>query len=340
MNIGDLRIDNPWWLLLLLVLPLVAWARRRWLGGPPALMFSSVQLVRGIMGLAKPKSGVLLGFLRWTALLLLVLAMSRPQWGEGTEKIRASGIDIAVAFDLSGSMLAEDFKLKGKRANRTEVAKAVLKGFVEDRPSDRIGLVAFAGRAYIAAPLTLDHDFLIANLDRLEAGSQSIEDGTAIGSAISAGLNRLRDLPNSESGIIILMTDGQNNAGTVAPLTAAEAAESLGVKVYTIGVGTRGVAPMPYTDVFGRKRYRNVEVNIDEETLQKIAEQTGGLYFRADSQKKLREIYDKIDQMEKTEVEVERYFNYDEWFPVLVVAGLALLLLELTLANTVWLKLP
>ncbi len=340
MNIGDLRIDNPWWLLLLLVLPLLAWARRRWLGGRPALMFSSVQLVRGIMGLAKPKSVVLLGFLRWTALLLLVLAMSRPQWGEGTEKIRASGIDIAVAFDLSGSMLAEDFKLKGKRANRTEVAKAVLKGFVEDRPSDRIGLVAFAGRAYIAAPLTLDHDFLIANLDRLEAGSQSIEDGTAIGSAISAGLNRLRDLPNSESGIIILMTDGQNNAGTVAPLTAAEAAESLGVKVYTIGVGTRGMAPMPYTDVFGRKRYRNVEVNIDEETLQKIAEQTGGQYFRADSQKKLREIYDKIDEMEKTEVEVERYFNYDEWFPFLVVAGLALLLLELILANTVWLKLP
>ena len=257
-----------------------------------------------------------------------------------TTGVIASGIDIAVAFDLSGSMLAEDFKLKGKRANRTEVAKAVLKGFVEDRPSDRIGLVAFAGRAYIAAPLTLDHDFLIANLDRLEAGSQSIEDGTAIGSAISAGLNRLRDLPNSESGIIILMTDGQNNAGTVAPLTAAEAAESLGVKVYTIGVGTRGVAPMPYTDVFGRKRYRNVEVNIDEETLQKIAEQTGGQYFRADSQKKLREIYDKIDEMEKTEVEVERYFNYDEWFPFLVVAGLALLLLELILANTVWLKLP
>ena len=237
-------------------------------------------------------------------------------------------------------MLAEDFELNGKRVNRVSVAKAVLKGFVEDRPSDRIGLVAFAGRAYIAAPLTLDHDFLIANLDRLEAGSQSIEDGTAVGSAISAGLNRLRDLPNSESGIIILMTDGQNNAGTVAPLTAAEAAESLGVKVYTIGVGTRGVAPMPYTDVFGRKRYRNVEVNIDEETLQKIAEQTGGQYFRADSQKKLREIYDKIDEMEKTEVEVERYFNYDECFPFLVVAGLALLLLELILANTVWLKLP
>jgi len=200
-------------------------------------------------------------------------------------------------------------------------------------------LVAFAGRAYIAAPLTLDHDFLLANLDRLEAGSEAIEDGTAIGSAISAGLNRLRDL-DSESRIIILMTDGQNNAGTVAPLTAAEAADLLGVKVYTIGVGTRGVAPMPYTDIFGRKRYRNVEVNIDEETLQKIAGQTGGQYFRADSQRKLREIYDKIDEMEKTEVEVERFFNYDDWFPYLVIAGLALLLLELILANTVWLKLP
>ena len=340
MNLGDLRIDSPWWLLLLVLLPLVAWARRYWLGGRPALMFSSVQLVRGIMSLTKPNSEVLLGFLRWTALLLFVFAMARPQWGEGTEKIRASGIDIAVAFDLSGSMLAEDFQLKGgQRANRAAVAKEVLKGFVDDRPADRIGLVAFAGRAYIAAPLTLDHDFLLANLDRLEAGSQAIEDGTAIGSAISAGLNRLRDL-DSESRIIILMTDGQNNAGTVAPLTAAEAAELLGVKVYTIGVGTRGVAPMPYTDVFGRKRYRNVEVNIDEETLQKIAEQTGGKYFRADSQRTLREIYDKIDKMEKTEVEVERFFNYDELFPYLAIAGLTLLLLELVLANTVWLKLP
>ena len=340
MNLGDLRIDSPWWLLLLVLLPLVAWAQRYRIGGRPALMFSSVQLVRGIMSLTKPNSGVLLGFLRWTALLLFVLAMARPQWGEGTEKIRASGIDIAVAFDLSGSMLAEDFQLKGgQRANRAAVAKEVLKGFVDDRPADRIGLVAFAGRAYIAAPLTLDHEFLLTNLDRLEAGSQAIEDGTAIGSAISAGLNRLRDL-DSESRIIILMTDGQNNAGTVAPLTAAEAAELLGVKVYTIGVGTRGVAPMPYTDVFGRKRYRNVEVNIDEETLQKIAEQTGGKYFRADSQRTLREIYDKIDKMEKTEVEVERFFNYDELFPYLAIAGLTLLLLELVLANTVWLKLP
>jgi len=339
MSLGDLRIDSPWWLLLLLLLPFVAWARRYWLGGRPALMFSSVQLVRGIMSLTKPNSAALLVFLHWAALLLFVFAMARPQWGEGTEKIKASGIDIAVAFDLSGSMLAEDFQLKGQRANRAAVAKKVLKGFVDDRPADRIGLVAFAGQAYIAAPLTLDHDFLLANLERLEAGGQAIEDGTAIGSAISAGLNRLRDL-DSESRIIILMTDGQNNAGTVAPLTAAEAAELLGVKIYTIGVGTRGVAPMPYTDVFGRKRYRNVEVNIDEETLQKIAEQTGGKYFRADSQRTLREIYDKIDKMEKTEVEVERFFNYDELFPYLVIAGLTLLLLELVLANTVWLKLP
>ena len=339
MTFDDLRIDSPWWLFLLLLLPLIWWAQRRWACGRPALMFSSVQLVRGIMGLGKPKSGALLGFLRWMALLLFVLAMARPQWGEGTEKIKASGIDIAVAFDLSGSMLAEDFQLQGKRANRAAVAKAVLKGFVNDRPADRIGLVAFAGQAYIAAPLTLDHDFLLANLDRLEAGSEDIEDGTAIGSAISAGLNRLRGL-DSVSRIIILMTDGQNNAGTVAPLTAAEAAELLGVKVYTIGVGTRGVAPMPYTDVFSRLRYRNVEVNIDEDTLQKIAERTGGQYFRADSQRKLQEIYDKIDEMEKTEMEVDRYFNYDELFPYLVIAGLVLLLLELILANTVWLKLP
>lgn len=334
-----MRLESPWWLLLLLLLPLLDWLRKRWLGGQPSLMFSSVQLLRGITALSKPKSGLLLNFLRWSALIFFVVAMARPQWGEGVEKIKASGIDIAVAFDLSGSMLAEDFQLNGERVNRATVAKKVLKGFVEDRPADRIGLVAFAGRAYIAAPLTLDHEFLMTNLNRLEAGSEAIEDGTAIGSAISAGLNRLRNL-DSESKVIILMTDGQNNSGTVNPLTAAEAAELLGVKVYTIGVGTIGMAPMPYKDVFNRKRYRNVEVNIDEETLKKIAERTGGKYFRADSSRKLMEIYNDIDELEKTEVEVERYFNYDELFYYFVLAGLVFLLLELILANSVWLKLP
>lgn len=334
-----MRLESPWWLLLLLLLPLLDWMRKRWFGGQPSLMFSSVQLLRGITALSKPKSGLLLNFLRWSALIFFVVAMARPQWGEGVEKIKASGIDIAVAFDLSGSMLAEDFQLNGERVNRATVAKKVLKGFVEDRPADRIGLVAFAGRAYIAAPLTLDHEFLMTNLDRLEAGSAAIEDGTAIGSAISAGLNRLRNL-DSESKVIILMTDGQNNSGTVNPLTAAEAAELLGVKVYTIGVGTIGMAPMPYKDVFNRKRYRNVEVNIDEETLKKIAERTGGKYFRADSSRKLMEIYNDIDELEKTEVEVERYFNYDELFYYFVLVGLVLLLLELILANSVWLKLP
>ena len=334
-----MRLESPWWLLLLLLLPLLDWIRKRWFGGKPSLMFSSVQLLRGITALSKPKSGLLLNFLRWSALIFFVVAMARPQWGEGVEKIKASGIDIAVAFDLSGSMLAEDFQLNGERVNRATVAKKVLKGFVEDRPADRIGLVAFAGRAYIAAPLTLDHEFLMTNLNRLEAGSEAIEDGTAIGSAISAGLNRLRNL-DSESKVIILMTDGQNNSGTVNPLTAAEAAELLGVKVYTIGVGTIGMAPMPYKDVFNRKRYRNVEVNIDEETLKKIAERTGGKYFRADSSRKLMEIYNDIDELEKTEVEVERYFNFDELFYYFVLAGLVFLLLELILANSVWLKLP
>ena len=192
---------------------------------------------------------------------------------------------------------------------------------------------------HTAEETVVDDDVLVVNLNGLEAGRESIEDGTAIGSAISAGLNRLRDL-DSESRVIILMTDGQNNSGTVNPLTAAEAAELLGVKVYTIGVGTIGMAPMPYTDVFNRKRYRNVEVNIDEETLKKIAKRTGGKYFRADSSRKLREIYNDIDELEKTDVEVERYFNYDELFHYFVVAGLFLLLLELILANSVWLKLP
>jgi Ca-activated chloride channel family protein len=198
-------------------------------------------------------------------------------------------------------------------------------------------LVAFAGRAYIASPLTLDHDFLLQNLDRLDLGL--IEDSTAIGSAISTALNRLRDV-KSKSKIVILMTDGQNNAGKVPPLTAAEAAQALGVKVYTIGVGTRGVAPMPTTDPFGRKRYVQVQVDIDEDTLQKIADLTGGKYFRADNANALRSIYGEIDRLEKTEVSMKKFVRYEEVFEWFAVSGLFLVLLELILSNTVWRKLP
>jgi Ca-activated chloride channel family protein len=324
-------------LLLLLLLPLLAWLRGK-RGQRPAFLYSSVQLVRGITGITRSHAGVILLRLRWLVLALFVVGLARPQFGEGETRITASGIDIVVAIDISSSMSSEDFLLHGSRVDRLTMEKDVLEKFIARRASDRIGLVAFAAQAYIASPLTLDHDFLLQNLERLTIATPE-RDGTAIGSALTAALNRLREL-KSKSKIVILMTDGQNNAGKVPPLTAAEAAERLGVKVYTIGVGTRGLAPIAYLDERGRKRYTQQPVNIDEDTLQAIAKRTGGRYYRADKTEALRTIYDEIDRMEKSEVEVKKYQQYRELFPWLVLPGLALLLLELILGNTVWRTLP
>lgn len=331
-----MRFAHPYLLLLLLLLPLAAWLRGR-RGRQSAFLYSSVQLVKGIMGVHRTSVGAILLRMRWLALACMIVGLARPQWIEGETKLSGSGVDIVIALDLSGSMASEDFEMKGERVNRLVIAKDVLEQFVNNRPADRIGLVAFAGKAYIAAPLTLDHDFLNRNLERLNLGS--VEDGTAIGSGLSASLNRLRD-QKSKSKIVILMTDGQNNAGKVPPLTAAEAAQTLGVKVYTIGVGTHGTAPMPQTDVFGRKHYVQVPVDIDEDTLKKIAEKTNGRYYRADSAQTLRQIYADIDKLEKSDFEVKKLQRYREIFQWAVLPGLVLLLLEVILANTVWRKLP
>lgn len=326
----------PWMLSLLLAVPIIAWLKGR-RKQQAAFLYSSVQLVRGLIGFNRSAAGMILPKLRWLALIALIVGLARPQMFEGETIVKASGIDIVVAVDLSKSMAAEDFEVEGRRVNRLQIAKGVLKQFVAKRPADRIGLVAFAGRAYIASPMTLDHDFLLQNLERLNMNT--IEDGTAIGSGLSASLNRLRDL-ESKSKIVILMTDGQNNSGKIPPLTAAEAAETLEIKVYTIGVGTRGMAPMPYVDVFGQRRYQMVQVNIDEETLNGIADKTGGKYFRADDTDKLIDIYDEIDLLEKTDIEMKKYLEYTELFPWFVVPGLALLLLEILLAHTIWRRLP
>jgi len=332
----SLTFAHPWFLLLLLLLPVAAWWRARQ-GKPAALLYSSVQLVNSVANINRSGATRVLAALRWLALALFIVGLARPQLVESETAVKASGIDIVVAIDLSGSMEAEDFELNRKRVNRLVIAKDVLKKFVERRPGDRIGLVAFAGKAYVAAPLTLDHDFLQMNIERLEL--HTIEDGTAIGSGLSASVNRLRDL-KSKSKIVILMTDGVNNAGKVPPLTAAEAAQALGIKVYTIGVGTRGTAPMPTRDVFGRKAYAQVEVDIDEKTLTAVAEKTGAEYYRADNTDTLRKIYDRIDKLEKTEVETKRYVHIKELFHWLVAPGLLLLTIEVLLGNTVWRKLP
>jgi len=331
-----MRFESPWWLLGLLLLPVVAWLRRRWTR-EATFVYKSVGLVKGITSLSRSRAGTVLRGLRWVSMALVFVALARPQSGEGKAPVRASGVDIAVAVDLSGSMLAEDFELNGERVNRIAIAKDVLRSFIEQRPSDRFGLVVFAGRAYIAAPPTLDHDFLLRNLTRLDTLN---EQGTAIGSALSTAVNRLRDLP-SKSRIVVLMTDGQNNSGNIPPLTAADAAKALSVKVYTIGVGTRGTAPTPVGyDPFGRKVYRQVPVDIDEDTLTQIAERTGGKYYRADTTKTLRSIYAEIDRLEKTEMETAKYASWEELMGYAAVPAVVLLVLEMLLANTVWRKLP
>ena len=327
---------HPYFLLLLLLLPLIAWLKGR-RGHPPAFVYSSTQLVIGLSKGSRSRAGQFLAVLRWLVLAFLIVALAQPRFSKSQTKITATGVDIVVAMDLSGSMESEDFEVRpGERVNRLTMAKTVLKKFVEKRPGDRIGLVAFSGKAYIACPLTLDHDFLDQNIERLKL--HMIEDGTAIGSGLSAAVNRLRDL-KAKSKIVILMTDGQNNAGKIQPLTAAEAAESLGVKVYTIGVGMRGQAPFPVY-MFGQKRYQMVPVDIDEDTLTKIAERTGGKYYRADNAERFQQIYAEIDKLEKTEADVKKFTNHRELFQIAVAAGIVVLLLEVLLNNTILRRLP
>jgi Ca-activated chloride channel family protein len=239
-------------------------------------------------------------------------------------------------------MAAEDdgFVLNGQQATRFIIAKDTLKRFITRRPNDRLGLVIFATHAFVVVPPTLDHDFYSANLERLDLNMEGFDDhATAIGSALSTSLNRLRDL-QSKSKIVILLTDGENNAGKIPPLTAAEAAQALGVKVYTIGVGTRGEARIAQMDMFGNKHYVKIPVDVDEETLSKIANMTGGKYYRADSSDTLKKIYADIDRLEKTDIEMKKYTQYDELFAWFILPGLFLLLLENILSNTIWRKLP
>jgi len=328
---------HPWLLLLLLVLPLAAWLKGR-RGSSPAFVYSSIKLVAGLAGVQRSRAGAFLAALRWLALAALILALAQPRLAKSTTEVKASGVDIVCALDLSGSMISEDFVMHGQRVNRVHMAKSVLKDFIDGRPNDRVGLVVFAKQAFIATPLTLDHEYLQENLDRLEIGAIN-SDATAIGDALATAINRLRDV-KSKSKIIILATDGQNNSGKVDPLVATEAAAALGVKIYTVGIGEQGSAPMP---VFmgGRKvGYQNVPVDVDEETLQKIADKTGGKYYRADNAEKFKQIYAEIDKLEKTEATISKYTRFKELFPWLVGAGFALLLVEFALGQTVLRRLP
>ncbi len=317
----------PYFLLLLLLLPLLAWLKGK-RGQPPAFLYSSVQLVRAVLNVTRSRSGQFLASLRWLALALFIIALAQPRLTKSETQVKASGVDIVVAIDLSGSMEVPDFVANGRRVNRLDLAKAVLRVSFPKRPSDRIGLVAFGGRAYIASPPTLDHDFLQRNVDRLHL--HMIEDNTAIGSALSTAVNRLREL-KSKSKIVILMTDGQNNAGEVDPITAAEAAKAIGVKVYTIGVGNSEVV---------RQMRLSPELLPDEDTLKKIAALTGGKYYRADNTEHFQAIYAEIDKLEKSEAEVKKFTQFNELFPYLIPPGLGLLLIEITFRHTLLRRIP
>jgi Ca-activated chloride channel family protein len=327
---------HPWVLFLLLVIPLLAWLKGKF-GGTAGVTFSNTSMLAKIGNRRRSRAGAFLATLTYLALALFIVALARPQFGRVTTRVQATGVDIMLVLDVSRSMLAEDFTIGNRRANRIDAVKLVTEQFIRERPNARIGLVAFAGRPYLVSPLTLDHDWLIRNLERLRIGL--VEDGTAIGSAIASAANRLKD-KEAKTKLIVLLTDGDNNAGKVQPLTAAEAAKALGIRIYTIGAGTEGEAPFPLTNQFGRTVYRNVLVKFDEKTLQEIAAMTSGQYFRATDTNSLRTIFGEIDKLEKSKVEVEKTAQYRDLFMWFLIPGLACLALEILLSQTVWRRLP
>jgi Ca-activated chloride channel homolog len=328
----DISFAYPWVLYFLLIIPaLVAWYFWKGRKKQAAITYSSLKMFEKIPATFRERLRHLPFALRMLALIFLIIALARPQNFSAGQSVNAEGIDIAMVLDISGSMLAEDFK-----PNRLEAAKNVIDNFISARTTDRIGLVIFSREAFTQCPLTIDYAVLRNLLGSIKTGM--IEDGTAIGNGIANGINRLKD-SDAESRVIILLTDGVNNAGEVDPISAAEIASTFGIRIYTIGVGTRGEAPYPVQTPFGT-RYQMMPVEIDEAILKKIADITGGEYFRATNNRALEEIYNKIDKMEKTKIEITSYRNAKELFAGWLGIGFALLLLELLASKTILRKLP
>jgi Ca-activated chloride channel family protein len=296
-----------------------------------------VEVLKQIGRVRRRSPGRWMNALRLLALAAFIVALARPRLGSEHTEVQASGIDIMLAVDVSGSMEAMDFKLNGKRVTRIEAVKDVVARFIKDRPNDRIGLIAFAGKPYLMAPLTLDHEYLLKRLEQVSLGQ--IEDGTAIGSAAVSAVKRLAK-QKAKSKIVVLLTDGMNNSGTASPEIAAETAKTLGIKIYTIGAGTRGQAPIPVKDMWGRRHLTMAKVDIDEKTLQKMADATGGKYFRATDTDSLQKIYDVINKLEKTKRKIQHFSNYHEIFAWVLVPGLFFLALELALAATRYRRVP
>ena len=318
---NNVEFENPWFFLLLLVIPfMIWWYLKNFRGNAANINVPNVNAIKGASNV-KAKIYKWLPILRWIATAAFIVALARPQLVLKEEEVKAEGIDIVLVMDLSSSMLSRDFN-----PDRLSVSKLVAKQFVDKRQYDRIGLAVFAGESFTQCPLTSDHKILKEFLDQLQCGL--LEDGTAIGMGLAAAVNRLKE-SESESKVVILLTDGVNNAGYIKPMQAAEIAEQIDVKVYTIGVGTMGEAIAPIqrrsdgTYVFGRSR-----VEIDEELLNEIARLTGGRYYRATNQAALEEIYSQIDQLEKTEIEVNVLTRYKNEFRKFLLLGLILIAIE------------
>lgn len=330
-----IRFVNPEWLFLLVSIPVFVYRyvrRQKERGG--SIRFSDVSSARRIVPSLMLRLRHSLLVFRCAAILCLVIALARPQAGREGREILSQGIDIVLALDASSSMETEDLG----QTSRLEVSKQVVADFVEGRVNDRVGLVVFAGEAYTQCPLTLDYGVFLAFLKDVRIAGEDW-DGTAIGTAIATAVNRLRD-SEARSKVVILLTDGLNNRGEIDPVTAARAAEAVGIRIYTIGAGSDGeILRRVDGGLFGPRQVR-VKVEIDEETLREVAETTGGQYYRATSAEKLEAIYQEIGEMEKTDIKTREYVNYRELFPAFLWPGLMLLGVETVLANTRFRRIP
>jgi Ca-activated chloride channel family protein len=333
------------WLGLLLLIPILFFLRGK-VGKRAALRFPSTILAAQIAAFVRQRPGRWRGSLRWLALACIIVALARPQTGEEITRSESSGVDLVISMDLSTSMWAHDFEVNRVPVDRLNVVRSIVDEFIEARKSDRIALIAFAAEPYLVSPLTLNHDWLKRRLQDLRIGE--IEDGTAIGSALGAAINRLRDIP-AESKSIILVTDGANNRGDLEPIAAAEAAKAYGIKVYTIGVGEPGMVPFPVRfdragqpvrNRLGQISLRSVPSDIDLETLQEIARLTNGRYFHATDVESLRAIYKEIDAMEKREVEIEVRRLYSDIFHIPLALALILMGIDVLLKQTRYHRLP
>ena len=329
----DITFANSEYFYLLLALPLIIfwyWKKNR--TSTPELQFSGIEGLRAVKKTLKIRFRHSLFVFRILSLAGIITALARPQSTLNWHDVTTEGIDIVICLDISGSMLAEDFK-----PNRLEACKKIAMEFIDGRPDDRMGLVIFSGESFTQCPLTIDHSVLKNLFGSIKSGM--IEDGTAIGSAIITSLNRLRQ-SKAKSKVIVLLTDGRNNAGNISPETAAHAAKALGVKIYTIGAGTKGLAPYPVQDFFGNKAYQPIKIDIDDEMLATIANITAGEYFRATDTESLKEIYKRIDRMEKTPIEETGFAEYKELFVNFLIIGFGFLILEIVLGNTILRRIP